>query len=523
MKLKEESPEALRSSHRWLKLEAEGRGDPVMFARHFLGLELHEGQKKYLRESIHKKHYILCPSNQWGKSFVVAILHIWANYYKYKVPGWNFSTNLKKKDRERLQSQLHDQESQTLNLSPRLRQAKLVYKYVIDILQSRMTWRTERANLKASKYRWHKNNCLIEGFLVSPMKVPHDTSISSTPIIFNNKARMFVASTGHDRGASIAGDQFCLISYDECGISNYLDEELGNYIWSRLVRFDGGLHLISTPDADSESYEYFRTLVENAEEEALKPDGDWGYQIGIMTENSFLDKKAIEKQKRQMEKFDPVMYRQVFQGEFVGSKTRFFNPVEVERIFDKEVNLLEPQQYHRYLMGADFAVSQNYTVFVTLDITEDDIWYLVNFVRFKGEKYTPQYQLELLADTSKRYHNAEIVYDASSLSGPFIEYSEQLDSLYTYPNKFDTHSKKQLLVALKKVLGYNKIGKIRAPHPTADNGLNALKRELHTYREKDRGRVKDCVMSLGMCAWRMEEAEKGGEVTPIDIDILAFS
>ena len=145
----------------------------------------------------------------------------------------------------------------------------------------------------------------------------------------------------------------------------------------------------------------------------------------------------MARQKLQMKEIDPTMYEQVFEGTFVDSKLRFFTPHEVKNVFDKEVNFLDPQEGHTYIIGADFAVAQSYTVFMVLDVTQDDSWYLVHMERFKGEKHSPDYQLALLADLSKTYNMAEIVFDASSLAGPFIEYSNLLDDLYTYDEEIE--------------------------------------------------------------------------------------
>ena len=513
------------SSKEWKGLVNRGRKDPVVFANKILGIRLHPGQEFYLRNFWKYKHYLLSPSNQWGKSLVVAVLHIWCNFYKFGLPKWDYN-----KKSEIGEKEFKTVDYQTLNLSPRLRQARLVYKYILDILNSRFTWYC----IKFASKKWETNKCLIKSFLVRPDKIPHDTSLSSTPIEFNMNydksfletlisSRVYIASTSHDKGASIAGDQFALISYDECALSNYLEEELGNYIWSRLIKYDGKLHLISTPDEDSDSADYFTFLIEQAEEDMKNNTGDWGFQLGKMTDNTFLDKEKIDKQKEQMKRGHPLLYEQVFEGKVVGSALRFFTNKEIENIFEKEINFLPPQEGHSYIIGADFAVAQNYTVYIVIDITLNDEWYLVKMVRFKGEKYNPDMQLEILADLSREYNMAEIVYDASSLAGPFVEFSSQLEHLYTYPNKFDAEHKLQLLVALKKVLGYNEVGKIRAPVPSAENKetIGALKRELQTYRQKDRKKIKDSVMALGLCAWRMEDMTKGGEINPFQLDFLA--
>ena len=61
-----------------------GRTDPVLFAQELLGMELHEGQKKYLRRSAQRidRIFVLNPANRWGKSVCVSILQLWHLFYK---------------------------------------------------------------------------------------------------------------------------------------------------------------------------------------------------------------------------------------------------------------------------------------------------------------------------------------------------------------------------------------------------------------------------------------------------------
>ena len=505
------------SNRRYEVIYGKGLNDPVFFAEKVLGMRLHKGQKEYLMNFKDKQHYILCPSNQWGKSVIVAVAHIWAAFYKFKFPNWEYE---KWNNQDFWNLPYH-----SLNISPRLRQARQVYAYILDILQGRFVWQEEKwveSYGDRSKFwrRIFKKNKLAEDvigdFLVKPLNVPGDNSLASMPIKFKNNSEIHIASTRNDKGSGLAGDQFPLITYDECALTDHLEEELGNYIYSRLIKYEGSLHLISTPDSDSESYEYFRSLVDKAEERK-----EWGLQIGTLLDNEFLPKKQVKKMESEMRELDPDMYRQVFYGEFVGGRGRFFRPREVERMFKDKWELEEPKPAHRYVIGADFAIAQNYTVYVVMDVSEEDDWYLVHFVRFKGSKYSPQYQTTLLSQLAKDYNNAEVVIDSSSLAGPFIQ--GQLDlTLNVYENKFDSARKKELLVALKKALSFEDRGKIHVPTPTKKNGLFALRQEMHNYREKDRRKVKDCVMSLGLVAWRMDEFEREGEVKPFTFDPLAI-
>ena len=64
---------------------------------------------------IESEDFILTPANQWGKTLVIAIFHIWANFYRYRLKGWNTLTRQAK--------WFYTLKYQTCNLSPVLDQA----------------------------------------------------------------------------------------------------------------------------------------------------------------------------------------------------------------------------------------------------------------------------------------------------------------------------------------------------------------------------------------------------------------
>jgi len=470
------------SRHKWNA----GKRDIVYFSEKLLGIKLHSGQKKFLRNALKQKYYLLCPANQWGKSLSIAVLHIYCAAYKVKLPLW---------DAKVLPDGFTKLPYQTLYLSPRLRQARAVYGYIINILQCNFSWVdykywTERdpkhltRKIEKSTHKFRVNKCLLD-FLEKPLRVPANQAISSTPITYKNNSITHVVPTAMDQGAGLAGDQFPIITYDECCTSNHLEEELLAYIYSRTLKYNAPIVLVGTPDVESESFQYYRKLMDDAEEDET---GDWGLQVGYTQDNIFYDQKALEKQRKSMEKLDANLARQIFYGAFVGSRGGFFLSSEVERMFCDTNEFSDPVPGRRYVIGADFAVAQNYTVYPVVDVTGDR-WDLVKFIRFKGNVYSPEYQLELLQDTCREYNNAALAFDASSLAGPLLEY--ELHRMDTYPCKFDSASKQALLLALKKALSWQDTGRFRMPPATKENGLIALKREFHVYREKDQRMVKD--------------------------------
>ena len=166
------SPEKEVNINVWEK----GRTDPVFFAEEVLGLELHKKQKIFLRNVIRAEGFILCPSNQFGKSFIIAVLHIWACFFRYRLKGWDTITKNSK--------WFFSTRYQTINLSPVLDQAITVYGYIIDILTSNFIFTDHKGRMRANK-------CNVSDFLISPHTLPSKHTISFTPIEFNNGTKYF--------------------------------------------------------------------------------------------------------------------------------------------------------------------------------------------------------------------------------------------------------------------------------------------------------------------------------------------
>lgn len=478
-----------------------GKKNPVVFAEEILGLSIHSGQKEFLKNFLNKKHYLLKPSNQWGKSFITSVALIYCATYKVNLPGWA--------------QEEYDQINATVDynplyLTPKLRQARAVYGYILAILRSQFTWKIETRFKKRHPTNWKKkseilmnrykqNKCLLQNFLVSPDGVPNTQMISQTPVKFANRSSINIVPTGNDQGASTAGAQFPIIFYDECALDNHLEETFTNYLYSRTLKFDAPIILISTPDQESEGFAFFTEMIDLAQEDP----SEWTYQEGSLTDNEFYNYEQVKKDEARLYKLNPDAASQVFHGGTTGSQKAFFPGVEIKRIFEESNDLSGGEKGRKYVIGCDFAASQAYTVFIVMDVTDPDRWDIVKIWRAKGNAYSPDFQMQTLISMAEEYNNCPVAIDASSLAGVYIE--AHLHALDVYSNKFDVMGKKDLLLALRKALSWNGVGKIRAPHYSINKDIKALKRELETYREQDKGKVKDCVMALGLCAWVMKE------------------
>ncbi len=464
----------------------QGEKDICWFAKELLGITLHEGQKKWLKESTKegRKKNVLVPGNQFGKTFVTTIKHLWYCYYRIGMKKGYEGTY------------------ETLNISPHLRQVKNMYEYVLQILQGRIFWEENGKIIH--------NNCQIKDFLVGPKEIPHFTNMSYTPIKFKNGARMYCASTGGDQGAGLAGGQFAYISYDECALSHHLQDELPARIMSRLIKYGIALDLVGTPDAESESSMYYQRLVDKG----FKGEDGWYAQAGMLDDNIFISKKQRDEIKKEIKTLDLQKYNQVVLGQFIKKGGAIFPADIVANIFDKSLGKKEdyqrsndiyifekPRMGRQYIIGCDWAVASDYTVFCVLDYTLPTLWLIVAWYRVKGiEKPPTEQYLDLI--NLKNLYSADIMMDTNGLGGKIIE--SDLRELGAEGFNFGPGRKAGFIQNLKKALfAFDGKGKIRAPL------IPELEEELACYNLKNESKLRtDCVMSLGLCTWFCEEEEE---------------
>lgn len=463
----------------------EGEKDPVFFAEEILKMRLHDGQKAWLRETMdpERKKNILVPSNQFGKTTVTAVKHIWLAYYKRGLPE-------KVRNKARYE---------TLALSPKLRQSRALYGYIIQILTGNLWWETAEGEVETNE------ECLIKDFLVKPMQLPSTNQLSHTPIQYRNGAMTHVASTGSDMGAGLAGGQFTYISYDECPLSINLKEELPGRIQSRLIRYGGDLDLIGTPDIDSDSFLFYQKLVE----QAIRKEDGWWVMFGKLDDNTFIPEKNREAIKKAIKSTDPDKYRQVVYGEFVRGGSSIFPPGVIEKMWDPTMTrrkiehgaweILPPDRNGSYVIGVDWALANDFTIMLVMR-HDGEIWKLAYFYRIKGSDKPPQQQyLDLM--TLKHRYNASVIMDTNGLGGKLIE-SEFKEEPDMHGFNFGPGRKAGLIGTLKKALFWNDSeGRIKAPY------IPEMEEELGGYKIDDKKIRQDIVMALALCTWFIDQDE----------------
>lgn len=519
----------------FLNIVQVGRHDPVFFAESLLGLMLHDGQKCWLWmttktqrdkcfdlgltlnlwkdrqafDSIIEKNpeflkNLLVPSNRWGKTLVTAVKHIWYNHYKIGARGDP--------------SKVSELRCGTLNLSPHSNQAQAGYDYILDILGSRLIWMIDGQS--------YKNECKIGDFYLSDAKQKHT-------IFFKNGSCYKAFPTGEDQASSLAGTPYLYISYDECAQSLHLKSELPAKIMSRLIDFGGPLDLVSTPEVDKPSHQYFFHIAKKG----IAVEEGWWTMIGKILDNTFLGTKEIEKISVSIKATDPVKYRQVMFGEFVTTGKKMFDTLLIERLWDEEKSqqtLLD----HKYLVVADWGFSDtgDPTVFYILDYTNAPNYRISYREDIRGG--SPFAVLARAKMLCREWNGAKFLHDSSAMGGVILKKmmaememhdvidftsggGQKADMLFVMLLVMSANRKTEVDVEMKvKDLNPN-FGRLRSFY------ISQLEEQLGNYQYNpdkgisDKRLEQDDVMALGMGLWWLERKFMKNEMKMINFNPLA--
>lgn len=514
----------------FLDLVRAGRKDPVLFAHELLGIELHDGQMLWLwmttktqldkafelgvkmhdeqrklwstREEFDEiisrnpdfLKNILVPSNRWGKTLCTSVKHLWYNYYKIGVRG--------------TPDIIRSTRCGTLNLSPHSNQCQAGYEYVLDILFSKFTYTVGGVS--------KVNKCKIENFYLS------DNSQKRT-INFRNGTFYKAIPTGEDQASSLAGNPYLYISYDECAQSLHLKAELPAKIMSRLIDFGGPLDLVSTPEVDKPSHQYFFHISKLG----LKAEDGWFTLIGRLTDNVFLGEKEINTITGAIKSTDPVKYRQVVYGEFVTTGKKMFDQILIERLWDEDRPRM-PEYEHKYLIWADWGFSDtgDPTVFYVIDYTPRRVgdkeikneYRIVYREAIRGG--SPFAVLARFRMLQREWNGAKCGHDSSSMGGVMIKKMLQEMGMTDIFDFSASGDKQDMLFCLIIVMSdgrkaqYDEEGKIKELNPNFGRlrsfYIPELEEQMGNYQynpEKgvtDKRIEQDDVMCLGMAIWYLE-------------------
>ncbi len=470
---------------------AVGRYDPIFFAEFFLGISLNTFQKRALlafQEGVLTgkfKEFLFVTANQTGKTFILAVCHLWMNFYKIGLGG---SPEFIEKCRY-----------ETLNISPVQRQSREGMRYAEEILGSNWSW--EENGIRKI------NNCRIGWFFEGKNE-------NVGRIDFSNNSSLYCLSTSEDQGAGLAGKQFAFISYDECVQSLHLEEELPARIFSRTAKYSGPVALTSTPDDLAKSQQFWYHLYT----ETKKGKGNWKLVEGIYDDNIFIPEKIREEYKKRLFSMSPEKYKQVILGQFIASADRMFLPEVVEGLWDGKKEKTEPLPDHHYVEVVDWGVadSGDETVINICDDTVPEKAEIV-FAWSKGGG-DPTELMAMVGYLKMEYNDADLVMDAYSMGGAIFK--KMLSRLNPIP--FPGDGKADALMALQILLRNNLKKGLTKGDAMKDNTLKSyylpkLQEQLSTYKIEDKKIKQDWVMVLAMLAWYLDKYRKANRLQTFEI------
>ena len=550
----EEMRAALTDDERaFIELVKKCKNDPVAFGEEMLCLEYHPGQKVWLWLSCQSLlspagqarckdlafaeglaigmwddraefdlrvkdldflKNILVPSNRWGKTFVTSSKHVWVNYYKKGVRGGAAEVKLTR--------------CGTLNLSPHSKQCTAGHEYVEAMVEGKLAWVGKDGHSRTN------DACRIKGFFVRSVK-------ATRTIYFANGTTYQAVPTGEDQASSLAGTKYLYISYDEAAQSLHLKAELPAKIMSRLIDFGGPLDLVSTPEVDKPSHQYFFRISKLG----LEGREGWFTLVGKLSDNIFLGAEESSKVIESIRSTDPSKYRQVAFGEFVTTGQKMFDALVIERIWDEQGPRM-PEVDHKYALGADWGFSDtgDPTVFYVIDWTQAPQWKIGDPLRYRivfresirgGSPFAFIARAKML---QREWLGGPFVHDSAAMGGVILakalremEMKDVVDFNATGGNKADLLFNLIMVLTSGRKTEVSAEGVVKELNP--DFGrlrgylIPELEEQLGNYQynpEKgvtDKKLEQDDIMALGMVLWYLERKMGRAPSKPIGFNPLA--
>lgn len=477
-----------------------------VFAEHFLGVDLykHKGQNKWIRNS-RKVINILKPANQWGKTMVESIIHIWQHMVRPQLYGRVSSVGI-----------WEDIRYETLNFGKTYEIARGVLETAVDICESNFLLVTGDTN-----------KSILEGWaiqrIVDQMNKPPEIQW------YNGSGRLLIRSYD-DLGSAFKRKRLAFVSGDECGDIPELNLFVTGTLLPRVAFLRGYIHLVGTSQPQGIEYE---ELAQKAQESMLNEEeqgipSEYYFQQGSVFENPYLDPDYVRKIESVA---DPELRKQIIYGEYVDYAQHYFNYDEVSNMFrddmeyDTATCMTEaPDPAGYYVIIGDYAATNDETAITVIRYNikivgpDKKVKYMpyriVYHKAFKGETVPISSQYEITRYVYNLYREGtkiDFVYDAQSLGGKNV--GDALADLHGRPfpptGMSPAQAKAEALGTLKDVasrgrkIGIGTGGKVYDIVETwgflrISSKIKPLRKQFEVYRLDDKKLTQDRLMTVAM-------------------------
>jgi len=479
----------------------------AVFAKNFLGIDVprHPGQHKWVVNS-NRVINILKPANQWGKTLIESVKHLYHGMVRPKIYG-------------------------------RVRDAKTWRQVRYETLNFGKTYEISRGVLETSEDIAESSFLLTNGVVNKSrlegwaLKRVIDTANKPPEIIFYNDTGRILIRSYDDLGSAFKRKRLPFISGDEVGDIPELNLLVSGTLLPRLQFFQGTIDLVGTSQPQGIEYEELaaRAKTDMQEEEETGTHSDYYFQQGSVYENPYLDPLYIQKIENVA---DPELRKQIIYGEYVDYAQHYFSYDEVANMFidtmpwDEETGISEaPERDGYYVFIGDYAATKDETsltcIRYNMKVTGPDgkifrLPYRIVFHKaWMGETIPISSQYEITRYNYNLYKNGgmkcDYVYDAQSLGGKNV--GEALSDLHGFPfpptGVSPIQSKAEALGTLKEVISRGRRVTIDNKGRKFDNveswgfikassKMKALRKQLEVYRLDDKKLVQDRLMTVAM-------------------------
>lgn len=324
---------------------------------------------------------------------------------------------------------------------------------------------------------------------------PNEYKVGTKPgmhIIFSNGT--IVECKSGDNPNSLIGDEVDLLIIDEAAVMASDVYEL--YLYAATIMRKGTTIFISTPRRKNWFFRKYHDLLNDPRGFTLKTPS-WINPLVTQEEMDIARKKMPEN-----------IFKQEMEAEFLDEGAgvfRKYNEAVIDDIYK------EPVPGHKYLIGADIARVNDYTVITVVDRSNHNVVYWERFNKVDWALVG-----ERIANVARKYNNARVTIDSTGLGNPVAENIKR-KGVIVEDFKFNNTSKKELVEKLSLFF---------------DNEAIFIPREKALIEELDvfgcelmeNGTVKygapngshdDCVYSLALAVWGLYDITiKKVEVLP---------
>ena len=354
-----------------------GHDDPVHFAETVLGLTLHDGQRRWLRNS-HRRENILVTGNRWGKSFASALKLV--HHAIYRPRDMRYDTG----------GRYH-----AVSASITQDQATIIFDQAV---------------------RFIRDSSVLNKLVASIVRTPHPT------IRLENGAVIEARST-QNRGEYLLGHDYDLFIFDEVAFESDPEYVVEEVVLMRLADREGRLDLVSTPSGRNWFYRRSQEVI------AGKRPGY--FQEGDSRENIHLPRAFLDER---VKYFTDRRMQQNICGQFVDAGGEVIAGKHIDAALAGFDSLPRLGEDVRYFSGWDLARKRTATVGITVAV-EGKTARVVALERFTQMDW--DIVLERIKARQRKYPGT-LVIDGTGLGDVILNQLQEykpISVIFTQPTK----------------------------------------------------------------------------------------